>query len=417
MLFPLVCPAQNYAWGKPGEQSTVAQLLKSADREVDTTQPYAELWVGTHVSGPAKVVNENGKEEQLLEDLLKADPSLQSLNDISEKEKGNLPYLFKILSVNKALSIQAHPDIPLAKQLHAEFPKIYKDDNHKPEMACAITEFEALAGFQSVETILGNISNTPELKLLLEEPMAELESSKLESREMLKTLFSALMKSNNEFVEEQAMNLKSRLQSVGEEITMPDKLALRLCNEYPGDVGVFCAYFMCYRCLKPGQAVFLGANEPHAYLKGDCAEVMARSDNVVRAGLTPKLRDVETLCSMLTYSEPHSHGFFPPGNVLSPFNRDEKTNVYAPPDPNVHEFELERTIVPKGESYIPKTSDYGCVILVLSGSAKAKCSDEDFEFRRGKTFFQAAGSQIEIEASATDDLMYFRTTTKGAISP
>jgi mannose-6-phosphate isomerase class I len=58
--------------------------------------------------------------------------------------KDGIPYLFKILSVNTALSIQAHPDKNLAEMLHSEFPHIYKDDNHKPEMAIAVTQFEAL---------------------------------------------------------------------------------------------------------------------------------------------------------------------------------------------------------------------------------------------------------------------------------
>lgn len=51
----------------------------------------------------------------------------------------------------KALSIQAHPDKELAKNLHKRHPNLYKDDNHKPEMALAITQFEALCGFITLE--------------------------------------------------------------------------------------------------------------------------------------------------------------------------------------------------------------------------------------------------------------------------
>jgi len=415
MLFPLKCPAQNYAWGKPGSESTVASLLLADNEKIDVSKPYAEFWIGTHVNGPAKLRAEN----LTLESLLKTNPHFQSCNELSIDETGNLPYLFKILSVNKALSIQAHPDIPLAQKLHAEFPSIYKDPNHKPEMACAITEFEALAGFQSIESIMQNIQMTPELGELLEESTSQLSETKLESSEELKILFTALMKSDEEIVKENVSRLQRRLEGLGNDITMPNKLALRLCHEYPGDVGVFCVYFMCYRCLQPGEAVFLGANEPHAYLKGDCAEVMARSDNVVRAGLTPKLRDVNTLCEMLTYSEPSSVGFFPPGNILKPIVRDENTHVYAPPDPNVDEFELERIVMKPNSVYEPKLSTYGAVILVLEGRANATYKadsglDDTIQITRGNTFFQAAGSTLKLETQDVE-LIIFRTTTKGAI--
>lgn len=415
MLYPLNCPAQNYAWGKFGEQSTVAQLLKASNKTVEE-KPYAELWVGTHVNGPAKVVGSD--EETLLENLLKENKSLQSLDEISPQESGNLPFLFKILSVNKGLSIQAHPDIPLAKRLNAKFPEIYKDDNHKPEMSCAITEFEALCGFQSLESIQKNIESTPELKVLLEDSLSECSVEK-DRTAKLEILFTTLMKSDKNLVSEQVNKLKNRLQAEGESIEMPNKLALRLCDEYPGDVGIFCVYFLCYRCLKPGQAVFLGANEPHAYLKGDCAEVMARSDNVVRAGLTPKFRDVDTLCAMLTYSEPDSKDSIHPGNILAPINRDDMTVVYSPPDKNVTEFQLERTVIPAGRAYAPTPSNYGSVILVLDGSASVTFTASDgsnkvSKFTRGSTWFQPAGTQINVETES-EDIIYFRTTTKNGI--
>jgi mannose-6-phosphate isomerase len=78
---------------------------------------------------------------------------------------------------------------------------------------------------------------------------------------------------------------------------------MRLAKEYPGDVGVLSAFFFNYVELVPGQAIYLDANEPHAYLSGECLECMATSDNVVRAGLTPKYIDTNTLCQMLTYKQ------------------------------------------------------------------------------------------------------------------
>ena len=65
----------------------------------------------------------------------------------SVEGSGALPFLFKILSVETPLSIQAHPHKQLAEELHHKYPDIYKDANHKPEMLIALTEFEALCSF------------------------------------------------------------------------------------------------------------------------------------------------------------------------------------------------------------------------------------------------------------------------------
>merc|ERR1712072_492467 len=78
-------------------------------------------------------------------------------------------------------------------------------------------------------------------------------------------------------------------------------LIMRLHTQYPGDIGCFCPFFLNHITLQPGEAIFLAANEPHAYLSGDLAECMACSDNVIRSGLTPKFKDVELLCECLTY--------------------------------------------------------------------------------------------------------------------
>ena len=97
--------------------------------------------------------------------------------------------------------------------------------------------------------------------------------------------------------------LAARLAAAASDALLPvDRLAARLHAQYPRDVGVLCAYVLNYVALEPGQCIFLAANEPHAYLSGECVECMATSDNVVRAGLTPKLRDTSILCDMLTYA-------------------------------------------------------------------------------------------------------------------
>lgn len=87
------------------------------------------------------------------------------------------------------------------------------------------------------------------------------------------------------------------------ELTAKEDLVIELEKQYPADIGVLSVFFLNYLQLVPGEAVCLDANEPHAYLSGEIVECMAASDNVVRAGFTPKYRDTQTLCSMLTYKQ------------------------------------------------------------------------------------------------------------------
>jgi mannose-6-phosphate isomerase len=155
----LNCPSQKYAWGKVGKDSLVGQL---AEREPENI-PYAELWMGTHPSGPAKVGDIS------LSDYLKSskEDRLGIPNYHSE-----LPFLLKVLSVQTALSIQAHPDITLAKQLNKNDPINYKDANHKPELCIALGRFEAFCGFQKMEEISDHLSKYNILRDLVGESIA-----------------------------------------------------------------------------------------------------------------------------------------------------------------------------------------------------------------------------------------------------
>lgn len=101
-----------------------------------------------------------------------------------------------------------------------------------------------------------------------------------------------------------------------------DALILRLHSQYPGDTGVFAPLLLNYLQLEPMQSFFMGAGVPHAYLSGDCVECMAPSDNVVRVGLTPKFKDVETLCKMLVYKCEKPTAF------IEPLKRDDFTSIY-----------------------------------------------------------------------------------------
>ncbi|CAI9110675.1 OLC1v1010741C1 [Oldenlandia corymbosa var. corymbosa] len=322
----LRCSVKTYDWGRIGPESTVARLYeRNSGLQVEEGKPYAEFWMGTHESGPSFVVVDSPAENGVAENggITDTDTELLSLKDWIEQSSEircllgdkvyqewgpNLPFLFKVLSVEKALSIQAHPDKELAKILHKTQPNIYKDANHKPEMALALTKFEALCGFVSPEELKDVFHNVPEIAEVVGRPIIErlLQMEEVEkSKEVLELIFTALMSASKDAIAQALSRLISRLimKEEARELTEKEQLVLRLEKQYPADIGVLAAFLFNHIKLNPGQALYLGANEPHAYIYGECIECMATSDNVVRAGLTPKARDVPTLCSMLTYKQ------------------------------------------------------------------------------------------------------------------
>ncbi|PIA33301.1 hypothetical protein AQUCO_04100015v1 [Aquilegia coerulea] len=309
----LRCSVQHYDWGKIGEQSEVARLFSlNSGLGIEADKPYAELWMGTHESGPSFVV-ESGKtdaEYVTLNSWISENPSV--LGEKVVKEWGNnLPFLFKVLSIAKALSIQAHPDKELARALHKSHPSLYKDDNHKPEMALALTKFEALCGFVSLQEFKDVLCSVPEIAEFVGNVDADQvlrineQNGEEKIKAVLRSIFTQLMSADKDAVAEMVNKMKTRLtlEKKVRQLTDKEEMVLELDKQYPNDVGVISAFLLNYVKLNPGEALYLGANEPHAYLSGECIECMATSDNVVRAGLTPKLRDVPTLCSMLTYKQ------------------------------------------------------------------------------------------------------------------
>lgn len=150
-MFPLSCVVQQYAWGKTGASSEVARLLASSDpsARISEDQPYAELWMGAHPRGDAKIL---GSQKTLGQWIAENQDCLGS--KVKATFHGKLPFLFKVLSVETALSIQAHPNKELAEKLHLQAPQHYPDANHKPEMAIALTSFQGLCGFRPVEEIV-----------------------------------------------------------------------------------------------------------------------------------------------------------------------------------------------------------------------------------------------------------------------
>ncbi|OIT00013.1 PREDICTED: mannose-6-phosphate isomerase 1-like [Nicotiana attenuata] len=389
-LIKLICCVKNSDWGRIGRESTVARLYYSNTRtEIDLDQPYAEFWMGTHESGPSYVVQ---GEKVTLKDWIERNPGV--LGDIVVKKWGtNLPFLFKVLSVAKALSIQAHPDKDLATSLHREQPFAYKDDNHKPEMALALTEFEALCGFVSLEELKVTVKTTPEIVEVIGNAKAEQilnlneDHGEAEVRLMLQSAFTDIMSVRKDVIAEVLAKLISRLniEDQARHLTDKEQLILRLEKQYPADVGVLAAYLLNYVKLNPGEALYLGSNEPHAYLYGESVECMANSDNVIRAGLTPKHRDVKILCSMLTYRQ----GFpeILKGTVVNPY-----TMRYLPP---FDEFEVDRCILPQQSTTVFPSIPGPSIFLVMGGEGTMTASSDEV-VAEGDVLFASANTKITV---------------------
>ncbi|GAB9467695.1 Mannose-6-phosphate isomerase, class i [Globisporangium polare] len=391
----LQCVVQSYAWGKPGSESFVAQLQAGSDPafQVDEKSTYAEFWMGTHPNGPSRVVRD-GKPAELLSEWLKTHPEAMGT------ASGELPFLFKVLSVQKALSIQAHPDAALARELHASKPELYKDPNHKPEMAIALTRFEALSQFRTISEIVDHLGAVPELRALVDEDVVQQFIAKQDDAS-LRAFFKSFIYTDTEAVAVQLTRLRTRLRSCSQSaLTSVEALVLRLYDEYRDDIGCFCPYILNYLTLQPGEAVFLGANEPHAYLSGDCIECMACSDNVVRAGLTPKFIDKVTLHQMLTYRTG-------PPAIFSGDKIDAMTRMYSPPVP---EFQVEAIDVAPYQHYALRKIDAPSVLLVTSGTANGTCGAESFKLVKGSVFFIPAGEELDTRCGS-DGIAAFRASS------
>ncbi|XP_066523841.1 mannose-6-phosphate isomerase isoform X2 [Hoplias malabaricus] len=412
-VFPLCCVVQNYAWGKVGLDSEVAKLILGGDPQavIEDSKPYAELWMGAHPKGDA-LIKDNRISQRTLGQWIADYPGCLG-SKVKDTFQGQLPFLFKVLSVNTALSIQAHPNRELAAKLHAQFPEHYPDNNHKPEMAIALTQFEGLCGFRPVEEILTFLKVVPEFHALVgNEAADELQSSVGNPGRIslaLRKCFSRMMNCEKKvFVDQLNMLVKrvSEEAAAGKDTSSSNgELLLRLHSQYPGDIGCFSIYFLNRILLKPGEAMFLGANEPHAYLSGDCIECMACSDNTVRAGLTPKYIDVNTLCEMLSYSPaPASAKIFP--SVQDP--SDPCVYLYDPPVPDFTVLRIQ--IPPSVKQYTVSSLDCAGILLVVQGEANASSAAAyaDITLRRGSVLFISANECVTLQVTSSNGMTMFR---------
>lgn len=286
--------ARGYAWGSP---TAIPQLCGV---EPDG-RPVAELWFGAHPAGPSPAL------DATLDKLIAADPAAALGTATVERFGAQLPFLVKLLAVEHALSIQVHPNRAQAEAGYAaedeagmaldDPTRNYRDRNHKPELLCALSDFEAFCGFRPVAETLQLIDV---LALAALEPVREL----LGGREPLRESFGYLLALSDPVPLVTALTARATmLAETGSPWASTARALTLAAADFPGDVGVALALLLNHVTLRPGEAIYLGPGVVHSYLRGLGLEVMANSDNVLRCGLTPKHVDVAELSAVTDFTE------------------------------------------------------------------------------------------------------------------
>jgi mannose-6-phosphate isomerase len=287
LLQPLVQP---YAWGS---RHAIAELQ---GRPVPALGPEAELWMGAHPSAPS------GAAGTTLDAVIAADPDRELGPRCVARFGPRLPFLLKVLSADRALSIQLHPSRAQAEAgFRAEnerglppSDRNYVDNWPKPELLYALTPFELVAGLRTPADAAGI------LRALAVPPLAPL-AAQLEAASGPQALSRALATILDWPDPDELVNAVVAACAALDQGPYAGACAaaVREAPNHPGDLGLVALLLMRHMVLPPGQAVFMPAGGLHDYLRGTGIEILANSDNVVRAGLTTKHVDVPELLKLL----------------------------------------------------------------------------------------------------------------------
>ncbi|MET9224100.1 MULTISPECIES: mannose-6-phosphate isomerase, class I [unclassified Streptomyces] len=371
-----------YAWGST---TAIPELLGTPP----TGEPQAELWMGAHPGAPSRI--DRGEGPVALDTVIAADPRAE-LGDTTVKRFGpRLPFLFKVLAAGAPLSVQVHPDLAQAKAGFADeeargIPtdapdRNYKDANHKPEMLVALSPFDGLCGFRRPTDAADLIDGlgVPALAPYADILRAHPEDKAL--REVLAAVLTAEPEAMAESVTA-AAEAAARLSTTDSPYAADYAAYAQAAHSFPGDRGVIAAMLLNYVRLQPGEALYLGAGVPHAYLDGLGVEIMANSDNVLRCGLTPKHIDVPELLRVVRFEAGD------PG-VLRPEAAPDGEELYAAP---IDEFRLSRYVLAPGAQ--ARTLDSGTPQILLCTAGRAELRDGD-----GTTLTLAPGESAYVPAS------------------
>lgn len=390
---------RDYAWG------STSQLAQFLGRPA-TGKPMAELWMGAHDGAPSRL-----PDGRLLNDVIADEPGGVLGHRVCDIFGERLPFLMKVLAVDQTLSLQVHPSserarIGHARESHAEIPldaahRSYKDQWHKPELIYALTRFEGLAGFRDVERsaqilrllhvrwadeVADQLLDGPAfqaLRTVVTETMA------LSGRKLKRLLHEVSDAARHAEARARRNQLRHRSHQGDNLLVNPEASRVfarlgELGRAYPDDPGVLVTLLLNNVVLAPGEAMFVNAGVIHAYVSGFGVEIMASSDNVLRAGLTPKHMDVDELLAITNFTP------IPPPR----WDPAERTPEFVYIEPPVAEFCLTvgrsplRRVPPTG----PRT------VLVLEGTVEVVSKTERLTATRGQSIFVShADGPIDVQ--------------------
>lgn len=426
---------QRYEWGSPTMLPAIRRgddlhVPAFADASPSTAPRIAELWMGSHPRGPS-VLEDSGGAVPLPEHLVARPaatlgPAARALQAPGDSRPG-LPFLFKILTAAKGLSIQAHPSRELAAEGYrreeaagidiAAPVRNYRDRNHKPELICALGEFWGLRGFRPPEELAAEMGaladRLPREARHLADRLRDLDPTGEDGTERWRAAFRGIMAAGADDTlrpivvgaaadyaaqRTTASNRNDRYWWVGE-----------LLRQFPRDIGALAPLYLNLVHLQPGEAMFLTAGVLHAYLFGAGVEIMANSDNVLRAGCTVKHVDVPELERSLSFHGEH------PQPVVPVVSECSGGTVLRYPTP-AEEFELSRI---SGAGGVPSSVRIGkregpAVVLAIGAPIVVSDGDATVELAPAESAFvdhETRSLTLRLSAGATG----FLATIPGAV--
>lgn len=398
----LVNPVRNSTWGST---TAIPELLGIAPTGV----PQAELWMGAHPGDPSRVDRGDGRGPRSLADVIADDPEAELGAATAARFGARLPFLLKVLAAEQPLSLQVHPNAAQAAAgfadeearrvpLDAPF-RNYGDASHKPELACALGDLEALCGFREVADTVKLLDQlaVPELQPCIDALRKE---SEAEGLRVATTHALTLPDNRRAIVVGEVAAACLRVAETPSPFAAACLAVADLAHRHPADPGVVAALLLNHVRLTRHQAVYFAAGLPHSYLRGVFVEILANSDNVLRCGLTDKHIDIAELLRVLEFRAG-------PVDVLEPVEGEDGEYVYPT---QVPDFVLSRFALDGGPS---RTLQAAAPQILLCTDGAAVLSDGrggQLDLARGQSVYMpAAHVPVRLGGSAS----VFRATVPG----
>ena len=381
---------QQYAWGST---AAIPALLGVADDGA----PWAEAWYGSHPAGPARVAGGD-----VLSTLIEAEPERLLGEDIIWRFGRRLPFLLKLIAPEQPLSLQVHPSQAQAAEGYAleeeagialDHPsRNYKDTNHKPEMVLALTRFQAVAGFRAPRRAVEVLAGLDSVLARRMRRTLRLNPTRYGIRQVFSDVVSASTRPTPEEISDLVAEIAARFEAGTSPSLRVDSNVLKMAVTFPGDPGIAAALLLNPVTLQPGEALFVPAGSVHAYISGLGVEVMASSDNVLRAGLTAKHIDVPEMLACVDYVAA------PPVRPAPEYLSRATRAYYAPVD----DFELMVTTVVAADGRLPVPGRGPRILLAVEGAMTLVTQADTQTLAQGEAVFVgAAAHRLSGEGAGT----------------